>query len=182
MFKLSSTDTGATNTLSSAIRFAADICVCFVERVTVLAMGESCVGFEPYGQGAMQVGCMGFDDEVIWPDTTRIVTRVADLESFRDSVISQRVSKTMRKPCAPIASTANPEVTVTRRQARSTPQPAFTRLVSFCPEPIFKRAKNHLWAMVRQRVAVPLPAAIVHTAPTTFLSGFSTPIDGACHV
>lgn len=171
--------TSATATVVRPIR-SSDGVSC-VEWMTMLAVRLSRVHFEVGARRVMHVLRVRNKFQMVGPDATRGHTDVVDLKARRDVSPDEGVSQTVSKPVSS-TNTGCSEYSVSRWQLVSLPKPTLPALINLCPKPLLKRADYLFGALIGKRVAMTLPAPIVHLAPTTLLGGLQTAFNGAIHV
>lgn len=184
MLILSFPDTCSANPLRTAVTFVADVRVHLVEKVAVLAMRLSRVPFELGLWRVVEILSMRHNLKVIRTNTRGVDAAMVDLHPDGDLAIGERVGKSVCEPCSFSAGICpgRSQMAISRGKSPSVPYPAVTRPVGLSPETFFKRPNDLFRAFVHGGIAMSLPAAVVHSAPSTLLNHLRTTIDRALHV
>lgn len=109
--------------------------------------------------------------------TERVVAKVVDCGFVRNRPLCHEVAVPMGQPrfavCAKLAVATGKPV--------GRPVPAISGLFNLRPKPFFRRTYDLLGAHGHERVAMAVPAPVVHSAPTALFSGVLTFGNGALH-
>jgi len=178
MLGLSFPDTCSANPLRSAVAFVADIRIRVIERVAVLAMRFRSVAFELSYWRVVEILSMRDQLQVLGPDARGSDAAMMDFHPVGNLTVGECVGKAMRQPRLACFS----KVAVSSGETPAIPCPAVTGLVDLSPKTFLKRPDYLFRPLVRQWVAVALPSAVVHLAPSTLLSRVHTSINRALHV
>ena len=130
------------------------------------------VDFELNRSGLLEVLGLCTRAEMRWVDARRSVTTMQNLKPTRDRSIGKGERHTVRKPSCG-TSAGSPEVAVAGGRPPALPRPAdigAAAPVNLGPKPFLNGAYDLLRAQVGEWVTMALPAAIMHTAPTTFVN------------
>ena len=119
--------------------------------------------------------------QVIRSNTSGRPTEMVDHEAFGDRPVRQLVREPMGQHRT-LFSTSSPKKPVASRQAVCRPKPALSRPIDLRPEPLLSGSGYEFRAGGSERVAMTLPAAVVHSAPPSFLSGLLAGINGTKHM
>lgn len=166
------------NSLCAAISLLSDSSVCLIEHVTVLAMRFLSVAFELGHRGVVEILGMRDQLEVLRADTRRVDAAVVDFHPSGNRTVGEGVRKPMRQPVLVGIS----EMPIPRGKSPAIPRPAIAGTIDLSPKTFLKRPDYLFRPLVRQWVAVALPSAVVHLAPSTLLSRVHTSINRALHV
>lgn len=149
----------------------------FIVGMALGAVSLRGVALELVATSAAIVDRLRYGFQVFCADASRRAAQMVNGYTIGYRSICQLVSEAVGQHCS--ASPA--EYAVAGWEKVGYPYPAFTRLVYLRPEPFLRCADDLFRAKVNQRVAMPLPTAVVHSTPTALIDGFRTIINGACH-
>lgn len=166
------------NSLCAASSLLSDSSVRLIERVAVLAMCFLSIAFELSHRRVVEILSMGDQFKVLRANARRVDAAVMDFHPVGDLAVGESVGKPMRQP----GFVGLSEMPVTGGESPAIPRPAVAAAVDLCPEPLFKRPGYLFRAVVHGGVAMTLPTAVMHSAPSALFGRLHTSIDRALHV
>lgn len=169
----------AADALCAPARLLPDVGIRLIKGVAVLAMGLSRVALELHYWRTVQVLCVRLHNEMGRVHARAVGASMAKLLAIVDNAVREDIRHPVcqPRPYRHAVCSRGPKVSVAVRQAISVPGPTSiwsTGLVYFGPEAERKWPDHHFRALVGRCVAMSLPSAVMHTAPTALLNRLRT--------
>ena len=168
----------STNALSAPACLRADVGVRLIKKMAMLTVSLRGVAFELDGRGSMKVLSVGLRNQMARVTARRVSADVTRLHALRNGLPCHRQHQPVSKPraSAPCVSSGCSEMAVARGQSVPNPFPTFIGAadIHLRPHPFLQRPIHHFRALVDERVAMTLPATVVHRAPRSLFRRLQT--------